>query len=89
MIIFWKKTINIDDVLKKIRKINQEHFENIFIYNMIFPSIGSTYTLINVSDLGKINDLSWKKTYLTVKLLGKTFNELVKELHKENETKWI
>lgn len=76
--------VDVGSVVHKIKEINAEHCENIIIYNMIFPPVGKTYTIDEASDSDKINDLAWKEIYLKAKSLGKTFDELVKELHKTN-----
>lgn len=84
--ILGKEPINMDDVLKKIKKINEKHPENIIINHMIFPPIGRTCEVEDASDSSKINDLAWKKIYLRAKSSGKTFDELVKELTKMNQS---
>ena len=82
--ILGEKYINMDDVLKKIKKINEKHPENIVINYIIFPPIGGICQVDNAPDSSKINDLTWKKRYLQAKSFGKTFDELVKELTNGN-----
>lgn len=82
--ILGEKTINMDDVLEKIKEINEKHSENIVINYIIFPPIGGTCQADDAPDSSKINDLIWKKRYLQAKSFGKTFDELVKELTNGN-----
>ncbi|MDE7206321.1 MAG: hypothetical protein K2N90_04055 [Lachnospiraceae bacterium] len=82
--ILGSQFINMDDVVTKIKKINEKHPENVVINYIIFPPIGGICKVDDAPDLSKINDLIWKRRYLQAKSLGKTFDEFVKELTKEN-----
>ncbi len=71
-----------DDVVKKIKEINQKHPENVVINYIIFPPIGGICKVDDASDFSKINDLTWKRRYLQAKSFGKTFDE---ELEKNTQ----
>ncbi len=77
--ILGRQFINMDDVVKKIKEINQKHPENVVINYIIFPPIGGICKVDDASDFSKINDLTWKRRYLQAKLFGKTFDEFVNE----------
>ena len=74
--------INMDSVKAKIREINEKHKDNVLINHMIFPPRRPASQETDITDAEYISDLSWKRMYLRAKKIGKTFDELCKEMGK-------
>lgn len=72
--------IDINMVMNKIHDINRKHPENVILYNVIYPPVGSPVPLNRATDNGLINDLTWKKYFLIAKMKAKTFDEFCKEM---------
>lgn len=75
--------INMAQVRYYIDKINNEHKENMILYNIMFPSRGDRVPLESASDDGLIQHLLWKQQFLQAKRARKTFDELCKTIIKQ------
>ncbi len=65
----------------KICEVNQNHKDNIIVYNIINKHIGrTTVSIEQASTLDLMNDLQWKINYLSLKIMGKTADEIVELL---------
>lgn len=74
--------IDIYQVRHYIDKINNDHPENMLLYNIIFPAHGDRVPLSCASNDSLIQHLFWKQQFLLAKRAGKTFAELYKEVRK-------
>ena len=74
--------INMGLVRHYIDKINDNHPENMILYNAIFPPQENRVPLDSASDDSLIQHLLWKQKYLQAKRAGKTFDELYNEIRK-------
>ena len=74
--------INMNQVRYYIDKINNEHKENMILYNIIFPPRGDRVPLESASNDSLIQHLLWKQQFLQAKRAGKTFEELCKTIRK-------
>lgn len=77
-----QQPIQMYQIRAKIQKVNEEHPENIVLFNLIFPPNGNPISLINASDQNLIDDLTWKQIYLQAKKTGKLFDKFYKEMRK-------
>lgn len=68
------------DARKKIKNINEKHKENIFIYKMLFSSVGNTIPIDQAYSDELKQDLYWKQNYLTVKSKAKSLDEIMHHL---------
>lgn len=78
-----QRPVNMYQVRVKIEKVNEEHPENVPLFNLIFPPRGNRVSLANASDQSLIGDLTWKRIYLQAKKDGKLFDEFCKEMRKD------
>lgn len=72
--------ININRVVNKIYDINQKHQENIILFNVIYPPVIAPVPLTRATDDDLINDLIWKRIFLSAKMKSKLFDEFFKEM---------
>lgn len=72
--------IDISEVKKKIKSINDNHPENIMLFKLIYPPVGKPIPLDSATDDSLINDLNWKRTFLNAKMRAKLFDEFRKEM---------
>jgi len=77
-----QRPVNMYQIRAKIEKINEEHPENVLLFNLIFPPHGNRVSLANATDQGLIDDLAWKRIYLQAKKDGKLFDAFCKEMRK-------
>ena len=64
---------------KKIHKINEEHPENTLIYKLLFPPAGNTISVDQAPSDGLIQDLCWKRDYLSIKAKTKSLDEIIQQ----------
>ena len=83
---FWNNPFDEKKAREIILKVNRNHFENVFLYNLVAdkPKANSSNTGSGVSiDAATPSqlqeDLQWKHFYLNAKLLGKGVEEIIKE----------
>ena len=75
-----------DEARAKICEVNAKHPDNLVVHGIIFPSSNNGTTTIAAADYARLQaDLQWKQYYLQAKQLGKTVNEMIKELHAPGE----
>ena len=72
--------INIFQVKKQIKTVNEKHPENVVIFNMIFPPQGNRVSVDSAPDDYLISDLTWKLNYLQAKKDGKAYEEFCKTM---------
>lgn len=77
--------VAVSQVKAKVKAINDNHPDNIIIFNLIFPPQGDRVSVDNAPDQALISDLKWKRTYLQAKKAGKVFDELRKEMQKNEK----
>ena len=65
---------------QKIISINTEHPENRLFFLLIKPSCGESIPVCSASSDNLKQDLSWKKSYLSVKASAKVLDEVIKQL---------
>ena len=80
--ILYQPFINMDQVRYYINKINNDHPENMALYNIMFPPQGDRVPLGSASNDSLIQHLLWKQKYLQAKRAGKTFDEYSKEIRR-------
>ena len=68
---------------QKIVEINASHPENMVIHKLFFSSGRSAVTVASAVEAQLRADLSWKRYYLNAKCIGKTTDEMQKELFQE------
>ncbi len=66
----------------KVDEINSKHPENIGVYKLVYKPTGPSISVAQANSTGLMADLNWKITYLQAKAMGKSIDELVKELKK-------
>ena len=81
---FWKAPYFDENTARRIiKKVNDNHFENVFLYNMLtYPAMsnqGSGVPIESASQAHLWQDLQWKHFYLNAKLCGKAAEEITKE----------
>lgn len=69
----------------EICAINLEHPENLVIYGLLFPQNSSGTRIVDADKECLIRDLQWKQYYLSAKCVGKSIDEMRKELCGEAE----
>lgn len=69
----------------EICAINLEHPENLVIYGLLFPQNSSGTRIVDADKECLIRDLQWKQYYLSAKFVGKSIDEMRKELCGEAE----
>ena len=74
--------IDIEQVKAKIKKINDDHSENIFLNRIVFTPHRTSSPGGYIPDQDYINDLIWKRLYLQAKKSGKLFEEFCQEMRK-------
>ena len=73
------------EVRDEICAINLEHPENLVIYGLLFPQNSSGTRIVDADKECLIRDLQWKQYYLSAKCVGKSIDEMRKELCGEAE----
>ena len=69
----------------EICAINLEHPENLVIYGLLFSQNSSGTRIVDADNECLICDLQWKQYYLSAKCVGKSIDEMRKELCGEAE----
>ena len=69
----------------EICAINLEHPENLVIYGLLFSQNSSGIRIVDADKECLICDLQWKQYYLSAKCVGKSIDEMRKELCGEAE----
>ncbi len=77
-----------NEARRKIYEINEKHQDNLIAYEILRNMNnrnGTSFVPISIaeaSDTGLKHDLMWKRDYLKVKAMGKTLDEIIKELER-------
>ena len=70
-----------DRARKKILEIDQKHPENLAcFYTLCRPAACQWVPVNQADDETRIRDLEWKRVYLNAKALGKSMEEMLKEI---------
>lgn len=72
-----------DAARQKIYEINAKHPENTAVWNLIHANTPSGVSIQQASKENLYQDLQWKKFYLEAKILGKSVEEMRKDLQKQ------
>lgn len=81
---FWKVSFFDENTARRIiKKVNEDHFENVILYNMMTyrtaSDEGSGVPIDSAPQAHLQQDLQWKHFYLNAKLRGKAAEEITKE----------
>ena len=72
-----------DTARQKIYEINAKHPENTAVWNLIHANTPSGISIQQASKENLYQDLQWKEFYLEAKILGKSVEEMRKDLQKQ------
>lgn len=72
-----------DAARQKIYEINAKHPENTAVWNLIHANTPSGVSIQQASKENLYQDLQWKEFYLEAKILGKSVEEMRKDLQKQ------
>ena len=72
-----------DTACQKICEINAKHPENTTIWNLLHANIPSGVSIQQASKENLYQDLQWKAYYLEAKILGKSVDEMRKDLQNQ------
>lgn len=72
-----------DAARQKIYEINAKHPENTAVWNLIHANISSGIPIQQASKENLYQDLQWKKFYLEAKIVGKSVDEMRKDLQNQ------
>ena len=67
---------------QKICEINEKHPDNITVWNLLHTNISSGISVEQASKENLYEDLQWKEYYLQAKTIGKSVDEMRKDLLK-------
>lgn len=72
-----------DAARQKIYEINAKHPENTAVWNLIHANVPSGVSIQQASKENLYQDLQWKAYYLEAKILGKSVDEMRKDLQNQ------
>lgn len=72
-----------DATRQKIYEINAKHPDNKMIWNLFHANIPSGISIQQASKENLYQDLQWKAYYLEAKILGKSVDEMRKDLQNQ------
>ena len=72
-----------DAARQKIYEINAKHPDNKMIWNLFHANIPSGISIQQASKENLYQDLQWKTYYLEAKILGKSVDEMRKDLQNQ------
>lgn len=72
-----------DAARQKIYEINAKHPENTAVWNLIHANTPSGVSIQQASKENLYQDLQWKEFYLEAKILGKSVDEMRKDLQNQ------
>lgn len=72
-----------DAARQKIYEINAKHPDNKMIWNLFHANIPSGISIQQASKENLYQDLQWKAYYLEAKILGKSVDEMRKDLQNQ------
>ena len=72
-----------DAARQKIYEINAKHPENTAVWNLIHANTPSGVSIQQASKENLYQDLQWKEIYLEAKILGKSVDEMRKDLQNQ------
>lgn len=74
---------NEDAARQKVYEINVKHPDNKMIWNLFHANIPSGVSIQRASKENLYQDLQWKAYYLEAKILGKSVDEMRKDLQNQ------
>lgn len=72
-----------DTARQKVYEINAKHPENKMIWNLLHANVPSGISIQQASKENLYQDLQWKEFYLEAKILGKSVDEMRKDLQNQ------
>ena len=72
-----------DTARQKVYEINAKHPDNKMIWNLFHANIPSGISIQQASKENLYQDLQWKEFYLEAKILGKSVDEMRKDLQNQ------
>lgn len=72
-----------DTARQKVYEINAKHPDNKMIWNLFHANIPSGISIQQASKENLYQDLQWKAYYLEAKILGKSVDEMRKDLQNQ------
>lgn len=72
-----------DTARQKVYEINTKHPDNKMIWNLFHANIPSGISIQQASKENLYQDLQWKAYYLEAKILGKSVDEMRKDLQNQ------
>ena len=72
-----------DTARQKVYEINAKHPDNKMIWNLFHANIPSGISIQQASKENLYQDLQWKTYYLEAKILGKSVDEMRKDLQNQ------
>jgi len=72
-----------DAARQKVYEINAKHPDNKMIWNLLHVNIPSGVSIQQASKENLYQDLQWKAYYLKAKILGKSVDEMRKDLQNQ------
>ena len=72
-----------DTARQKVYEINAKHPDNKMIWNLFHANIPSGISVQQASKENLYQDLQWKEFYLEAKILGKSVDEMRKDLQNQ------
>ena len=71
---------NMETARQKVISINTEHPENRLFFSLLNPPSDEVSPICSASSDNLKQDLTWKKSYLSVKATAKTLDEVIQQL---------
>lgn len=72
-----------DVARQKVYEINAKHPDNKMIWNLLHANVPSGVSIQQASKENLYQDLQWKSYYLEAKILGKSVDEMRKDLQNQ------
>lgn len=72
-----------DTARQKVYEINAKHPDNKMIWNLLHANVPSGVSIQQASKENLYQDLQWKEFYLEAKILGKSVDEMRKDLQNQ------
>lgn len=72
-----------DTARQKVYEINAKHPDNKMIWNLLHANVPSGVSIQHASKENLYQDLQWKEFYLEAKILGKSVDEMRKDLQNQ------
>ena len=72
-----------DTARQKVYEINAKHPDNKMIWNLLHANVPSGVSIQQASKENLCQDLQWKAYYLEAKILGKSVDEMRKDLQNQ------